>query len=58
MVTNDAIAATLEAEPTPEAAAKKLLAQANDGEASDNITLIVVRFEAADSDRGKASDSR
>ncbi len=58
MVTNDAIAATLEAEPTPEAAAKKLLAQANDGEASDNITLIVVRFEAADSDKGKASDRR
>src|SRR5688500_8849174 len=49
MVTNDAIAATLDAEPAPEAAAKKLLAQANDGEASDNITLIVVRFDAADS---------
>jgi protein phosphatase len=55
MVTNDAIAATLDAEPTPEAAAKKLLAQANDGEASDNITLLVVRFEAADSD---ATDTR
>jgi serine/threonine protein phosphatase PrpC len=51
MVTNDAIAATLDAEPAPEAAAKKLLAQANDGEASDNITLIVVRFEAAHSER-------
>ena len=58
MVTNDAIAATLEAEPTPEAAAKKLLAQANDGEASDNITLIVVRFEAADSHTGEATDTR
>ena len=55
MVTNDAIAATLDAEPTPEAAAKKLLAQANDGEASDNITLIVVRFEAADSHTGEAT---
>ena len=55
MVTNDAIAATLDAEPTPEAAAKKLLAQANDGEASDNITLLVVRFEAADSE---AADTR
>jgi PPM family protein phosphatase len=54
MVTNDAIAATLDAEPAPEAAAKKLLAQANDGEASDNITLIVVRFEAADSHRGES----
>ena len=31
MVTNEAIAATLAAEPAPEAAAKKLLAQANDG---------------------------
>ena len=49
MVTNEAIAATLDAEPAPEAAAKKLLAQANDGAASDNITLIVVRFDAADS---------
>ena len=58
MVTNDAIAATLDAEPAPEAAAKKLLAQANDGEASDNITLIVVRFEAADSHTGEASDTR
>ena len=58
MVTNDAIAATLDAEPTPEAAAKKLLAQANDGEASDNITLVVVRFEAADSHTGEATDTR
>ena len=58
MVTNEAIAATLEAEPTPEAAAKKLLAQANDGEASDNITLVVVRFEAADSHTGEATDTR
>ena len=55
MVTNDAIVATLDAEPAPEAAAKKLLAQANDGEASDNITLIVVRFEAADSHTGEPS---
>jgi serine/threonine protein phosphatase PrpC len=52
MVTNDAIVATLDAEPAPEAAAKKLLAQANDGEASDNITLIVARFEVADSHTG------
>ena len=52
MVTNDAIAATLDAEPAPEAAAKKLLAQANDGEASDNITLIVVRFEPLNSEAG------
>ena len=58
MVTNDAIVAILEAEPAPEAAAKKLLAQANDGEAGDNITLIVVRFEAADSHTGEASDPR
>jgi PPM family protein phosphatase len=49
MVTNEAIAATLDAETASEAAAKKLLALANDGEASDNITLIVVRFDAADS---------
>ena len=53
MVTNDAIAATLDAESGPEAAAKKLLAQANDGAADDNITLIVVQFDAADSNTNK-----
>ena len=56
MVTDDAIAATLDAEPAPEAAAKKLLAQASDGDASDNITLVVVRFDEADSGTGEASD--
>ena len=49
IVANEAIAATLDAEPAPEVAAKKLLALANGGTASDNITLIVVRFDAADS---------
>jgi len=47
MVTNEAIAATLEAEPEPEAAAKKLLTQANEGGARDNITLVIVQFEPA-----------
>jgi serine/threonine protein phosphatase PrpC len=46
LVTNETIAATLEAEPSPEAAATVLLARANEGAASDNITLIVVRFDA------------
>ena len=50
MLTDGAIAATLDAESTPEAAAKKLLARANEGEANDNITLIVVRFDAGGSD--------
>lgn len=49
MVTNEAIAATLDAEPSPEGAAKQLLARADDGDASDNITLIVMRFDATDS---------
>ena len=49
MLTNDAISATLDAESAPESAAKKLLARANEGEANDNITLIVVRFDAVDS---------
>ncbi len=48
MVTNDAIAATLRAEPLPEVAARKLLAQVNEGAASDNITLLIVRFDEAD----------
>ena len=49
MVTNEAIAATLDAEPAPEGAAKKLLAQATEAGASDNITLLIVRFDPADS---------
>jgi PPM family protein phosphatase len=52
MVTDDVIAATLDAEPVPEAAAKTLLARATEGEANDNITLLVVRFDAADSGSG------
>ena len=48
MVTNEAIAATLDAEPGPEGAAKKLLAQATEAGASDNITLLIVRFDPAD----------
>jgi len=52
MVTDDVIAATLDAEPAPEAAAKKLLARATEGVASDNITLLVVRFDPVDSDSG------
>jgi serine/threonine protein phosphatase PrpC len=58
MVTNEAIAATLDAEPAPGAAARKLLAQANDGAASDNITLLVVRFDPADSNTGEGRDAR
>jgi serine/threonine protein phosphatase PrpC len=48
MVTNETIAATLQTEPAAEPAAKKLLARADEGDASDNITLIVVGFDAAD----------
>jgi protein phosphatase len=47
MVTDETIAATLDAERTPEAAAKTLMARANEGAANDNITLVVVGFEAA-----------
>jgi PPM family protein phosphatase len=49
MLANDTIADTLETEPAPEAAAKKLLARASEGAAPDNITLLVVRFDAPDS---------
>ena len=58
MVANDAIAATLDAEPAPEVAAKTLLALANEGDASDNITLIVVRFDATDSNTGEVRETR
>ena len=58
MVTNEAIAAILGAEPAPEVAARNLLARANDGAASDNITLIVVRFDPADSTTVEVGDAR
>jgi protein phosphatase len=58
MVTNEAIAATLDAEPEPEVAAKTLLAQGIDGGAPDNITLIVARFDSADSDAGSPGGAR
>lgn len=48
MVNNDAISATLEAEPMPESAAKKLLTQANDAGGRDNITVLVARFDRAE----------
>jgi protein phosphatase len=50
MVTSEAIAAILDAEPAPEAAANQLLARALDGTAGDNITLLVVRFDASPPD--------
>ena len=46
-VTDEVIAATLDAERDAEAAAKKLLAHAMAGPAKDNITLVVASFEAA-----------
>lgn len=50
MVTNEAIATTLDADAAPEAAAKALLALANDGGSRDNVTVVIVQFDAADSD--------
>ena len=55
-VTDEAIAATLDAEPAPQAAATKLLAQANSAGAPDNITLLIVRFDPADTE--SAGDAR
>ena len=57
MVTNEAIAATLDAEPAPEGAATKLLAQAMDRGAPDNITVLIVRFDPAD-EAGNPGDAR
>ena len=48
-VTDDAIAAVLHAEPDPERACTTLLAQANDAGGRDNITVLNVRFDMADS---------
>jgi protein phosphatase len=45
MVPDDAIAATLRAEPEPESACAKLLAQANEAGGRDNVTILIVRFD-------------
>jgi protein phosphatase len=46
MVTDDVIAAVLETELDPEAAATKLVALANEAGGSDNVTVLIVRFDA------------
>ena len=48
MLTNEVIAATLRAEPDPQAACTKLVAQANDAGGRDNITVLIVRFDTTD----------
>ncbi len=47
MVNDAAIAATMLAEPEPEAACRKLMALANEAGGKDNITALVVRFDEA-----------
>src|SRR5688500_1042265 len=48
MVNNDTISTTLDANPEPEIAAKKLLTRANDAGGRDNITVLVARFDRAE----------
>jgi protein phosphatase len=50
MLSNDAIAATLRDELDPKTACSKLVRQANDAGGRDNITVVIVRFDAAESD--------
>jgi protein phosphatase len=47
MLDDDRIAATLAAEPEPEAVCERLVAQANEAGGQDNITAVVARFETA-----------
>ena len=58
MLTNEVIAATLDAELAPEAAAKSLIARANEGESTDNITVVVVRFDSAEPDAAEGRNTR
>jgi PPM family protein phosphatase len=51
MVPHESIAATLHAEGSPEAAAKALLSQANAAGGRANITVVVGRFDLAESGR-------
>ena len=47
MVTNETIIAALDQDTAPEPAARALVAQANDNGGADNITVVIVRFDAA-----------
>jgi protein phosphatase len=58
MLTNEVIAATLDAELAPEAAAKRLLERANEGESTDNITVLVVRFDSPESEVTEGRNTR
>jgi protein phosphatase len=49
MVSHERIAETLRDELEPEAACRKLVAQANDAGGRDNITVVIARFDAAES---------
>jgi protein phosphatase len=50
MLTNETIAATLRSTPEPEAACTSLVAQANSAGGSDNITVVIVRFDPVGDD--------
>ena len=47
MVSDESISAVLKAEADPEWACRRLVAQANDKGGTDNITVIVARFDGA-----------
>ena len=49
MVADDAITAILKADADPETACTKLVAQANEAGGRDNITVLIVRFDPAES---------
>jgi len=53
MVTNEAIADVLRAEPDPEAACRTLVARAHAAGGRDNVTVLIARFDA-----GEASPER
>ena len=48
MVSNDAIAAALHAEPSSERAATMLISQALEAGGRDNVTVLIVRFDLAE----------
>jgi serine/threonine protein phosphatase PrpC len=53
MVSEEAIAEMLDAEPDPEAVARALVDAANEAGGADNITVIVVDIEEGDEDAGE-----
>lgn len=58
MLSKEAIAETLRALPEPQAACERLLHEANEAGGRDNITIVIVRFDAVDAEGAASAPTR